>query len=119
MGVPKCMEFMQEAIVAAQARAEAVVISLSPARGDTPDVIHKAMELNSIIHTTYGATRNIVICDNTNLTKDGKPLHKYFKDQSSLSSDGLAQISMNLKEAVFTALKDDPYIKAKNAQGLL
>ena len=117
--ITKCAEFMQGAIEAALKRAEALVLSLTPPKADNAELNQKAMELNSIIHNTYGSMRNVVICDNANLCVDGKPSHKYFKDQSNLSADGLTQISINLKEAVYTALKDDYYIKTKLAQGVL
>ena len=120
LGVAKVAEYVDSAVNAALQRAEAVVLSLPPPRQEnTPEMTQKCSDLLALLRSAYGSSRKVTLCDNANLSADAKALVKHFRDQSSLSADGLTQLSVNLKQATFRALKDDNYIKTKLEQGLL
>jgi hypothetical protein len=106
--VKGCVEKISSAVELARRKSSLVVISLAPARGDNQELNQKTDEVNQKLKSTYvPSAKGVALCENTNLSDNGRPLHKYFKDGFSLTANGIKQLTTNIKEVLQKELNMD------------
>lgn len=107
--VKTCADKVGSAIASAKKKAKIVVFSSAPNRGDSGELNQKIMEINQKIKDHYCShtSKGVVLCDNSNLSENGKPLHKYFKDGVNLNVAGLKQLCCNIKNVLQKVLELD------------
>lgn len=102
-----CIEKVCSAVEFAKKNAWIVVISLAPHRADNQELNQKTEEINQKVKAQTTDSKTVFFCDNSNMSENGKPLHKYFKDGVNLSPFGIQLIATNIKTVLQGALELD------------
>lgn len=116
--VDYCTQKVSDAVEAARAQARMVLLSLAPCRADGQELNRKTQEVNAKLAEKYKPVKDVHICNNDNLSSNGRPLEKYFQDGVCLSASGVKQICVNYKDVMLPILAEHYWVGQKHKPSL-
>lgn len=82
-----------------------VIISLPLPRGDDETLNNKAQMLSLTIKDRFRNIKNVITCDNTNLSFKGKPIERFYvSDLVHLTTKGTAMLAANMRDCIDSVL---------------